>query len=214
MPFFALPKKSSCASNNGTARDSPQFHSPFGAVKQVSCVAVTRALSSEVLPASRSLARAITYHRRRHLRAALPSAGRREAQRQRLPSGARARRESHLPFNFPPSRGDVVTLRRAMALGPAGPARLVRCGQKDELYRSGLRSGAGTALHGIAGNVTPPADRCCAEVTRGATAPFLRTLLRRGLPAARCLTGPGGAGSAAGDLRGIAVGGELRSVRV
>ncbi|XP_031469144.1 peroxisome biogenesis factor 10 [Phasianus colchicus] len=38
-----------------------------------------------------------------------------------------------------------------MALGPAGPARLVRCGQKDELYRSGLRSGAGTALHGIAG---------------------------------------------------------------
>ncbi|NXP44270.1 PEX10 factor, partial [Heliornis fulica] len=38
-----------------------------------------------------------------------------------------------------------------MALSPAGPARLVRCGQKDELYRSGLRSGAGTALHGLAG---------------------------------------------------------------
>ncbi|OXB54891.1 hypothetical protein ASZ78_011839 [Callipepla squamata] len=38
-----------------------------------------------------------------------------------------------------------------MALGPAGPARLVRCGQKDELYRGGLRSGAGTALHGVAG---------------------------------------------------------------
>ncbi|NXC47277.1 PEX10 factor, partial [Penelope pileata] len=38
-----------------------------------------------------------------------------------------------------------------MALGPAGPARLVRGGQKDELYRSGLRSGAGAALHGLAG---------------------------------------------------------------
>ncbi|XP_064326545.1 peroxisome biogenesis factor 10 isoform X2 [Phalacrocorax carbo] len=38
-----------------------------------------------------------------------------------------------------------------MALAAAGPARLVRCGQKDELYRSGLRSGAGTALHGLAG---------------------------------------------------------------
>lgn len=34
----------------------------------------------------------------------------------------------------------------------AGPARLVRCGQKDELYRAGLRSGAGTALRGLAGN--------------------------------------------------------------
>ncbi|XP_066190284.1 peroxisome biogenesis factor 10 isoform X1 [Sylvia atricapilla] len=33
----------------------------------------------------------------------------------------------------------------------AGPARLVRCGQKDELYRAGLRSGAGTALRGLAG---------------------------------------------------------------
>ncbi|NWQ88805.1 PEX10 factor, partial [Burhinus bistriatus] len=38
-----------------------------------------------------------------------------------------------------------------MAAAAAGPARLVRCGQKDELYRSGLRSGAGTALHGLAG---------------------------------------------------------------
>ncbi|NWX04180.1 PEX10 factor, partial [Caloenas nicobarica] len=37
------------------------------------------------------------------------------------------------------------------AMAAAGPARLVRCGQKDELYRSGLRSGAGTALHGLAG---------------------------------------------------------------
>lgn len=37
----------------------------------------------------------------------------------------------------------------------AGPARLVRCGQKDELYRSGLRSGAGAALHGLAGNASP-----------------------------------------------------------
>ncbi|NXK90280.1 PEX10 factor, partial [Formicarius rufipectus] len=33
----------------------------------------------------------------------------------------------------------------------AGPARLVRAGQKDELYRAGLRSGAGTALRGLAG---------------------------------------------------------------
>ncbi|NWR85257.1 PEX10 factor, partial [Furnarius figulus] len=33
----------------------------------------------------------------------------------------------------------------------AGPARLVRGGQKDELYRAGLRSGAGTALRGLAG---------------------------------------------------------------
>ncbi|NXX92228.1 PEX10 factor, partial [Centropus bengalensis] len=33
----------------------------------------------------------------------------------------------------------------------AGPARLVRSGQKDELYRSALRSGAGAALHGLAG---------------------------------------------------------------
>lgn len=130
---------------------------------------MSRALSSEA-------ARAVT--NTAHLRTAPPSAGRREAQRQRLPSRARARREPHHPFSFPPSRSDVITLRRAMALGPAGPARLVRCGQKDELYRSGLRSGAGTALHGIAGNVTPPADRCCTEVTRGGTAPFLRTLLR------------------------------------
>ncbi|NXP69798.1 PEX10 factor, partial [Ramphastos sulfuratus] len=38
-----------------------------------------------------------------------------------------------------------------MALEPAGPARLVRCCQKDELYRSGLRSGAGSALHSLAG---------------------------------------------------------------
>ncbi|XP_050765560.1 peroxisome biogenesis factor 10 isoform X1 [Gymnogyps californianus] len=38
-----------------------------------------------------------------------------------------------------------------MAAAPAGPAQLVRCGQKDELYRSGLRSGAGAALHGLAG---------------------------------------------------------------
>ncbi|NXS58953.1 PEX10 factor, partial [Brachypteracias leptosomus] len=38
-----------------------------------------------------------------------------------------------------------------MAAEPAGPARLVRCGQKDDLYRSGLRSGAGAALHGLAG---------------------------------------------------------------
>ncbi|KAM6313030.1 peroxisome biogenesis factor 10 [Podargus strigoides] len=38
-----------------------------------------------------------------------------------------------------------------MARAAAGPAQLVRCGQKDELYRSGLRSGAGTALHGLAG---------------------------------------------------------------
>ncbi|XP_068772082.1 peroxisome biogenesis factor 10 isoform X3 [Struthio camelus] len=38
-----------------------------------------------------------------------------------------------------------------MPLAPAGPAQLVRCGQKDELYRSGLRSGAGAALHGLAG---------------------------------------------------------------
>uniref|UniRef100_A0A452GS82 Uncharacterized protein n=1 Tax=Gopherus agassizii TaxID=38772 RepID=A0A452GS82_9SAUR len=29
-----------------------------------------------------------------------------------------------------------------MPLAAAGPAHLVRCGQKDELYRSGLRSGA------------------------------------------------------------------------
>ena len=88
-----------------------------------------------------------------------------------------------------------------MALGPAGPARLVRCGQKDELYRSGLRSGAGTALHGIAGNVTPPTDRCCAEVTRGGTAPFLRAVLR----APGCAL-PHGSGSA--------VGGELGSAQV
>ncbi|NXU49626.1 PEX10 factor, partial [Turnix velox] len=33
----------------------------------------------------------------------------------------------------------------------AGPARLVRSGQKDELYQSGLRSGAGATLHGLAG---------------------------------------------------------------
>ncbi|XP_074874163.1 peroxisome biogenesis factor 10 isoform X3 [Carettochelys insculpta] len=38
-----------------------------------------------------------------------------------------------------------------MALAAAGPAHLVRCGQKDELYRSGLRSAAGAALHGLAG---------------------------------------------------------------
>uniref|UniRef100_A0A8C8VHF8 RING-type E3 ubiquitin transferase n=1 Tax=Pelusios castaneus TaxID=367368 RepID=A0A8C8VHF8_9SAUR len=38
-----------------------------------------------------------------------------------------------------------------MPLAPAGPAHLVRCGQKDELYRSGLRSGAGAALHALAG---------------------------------------------------------------
>ncbi|NXN14415.1 PEX10 factor, partial [Indicator maculatus] len=38
-----------------------------------------------------------------------------------------------------------------MVLEAAGPARLVRCGQKDELYRSGLRSGAGSALHSLAG---------------------------------------------------------------
>ncbi|XP_006016263.1 peroxisome biogenesis factor 10 isoform X1 [Alligator sinensis] len=38
-----------------------------------------------------------------------------------------------------------------MPLIPAGPAQLVRCGQKDELYRSGLRSGAGAALHALAG---------------------------------------------------------------
>nr|XP_042710008.1 peroxisome biogenesis factor 10 isoform X2 [Chrysemys picta bellii] len=41
-----------------------------------------------------------------------------------------------------------------MPLAPAGPAHLVRCGQKDELYRSGLRSGAGAALHGLAGYQT------------------------------------------------------------
>uniref|UniRef100_A0A8D0F3H0 RING-type E3 ubiquitin transferase n=1 Tax=Strix occidentalis caurina TaxID=311401 RepID=A0A8D0F3H0_STROC len=33
----------------------------------------------------------------------------------------------------------------------AGPAQLVRCGQKDELYRGGLRSAAGATLHGLAG---------------------------------------------------------------
>ncbi|NXF10049.1 PEX10 factor, partial [Smithornis capensis] len=37
------------------------------------------------------------------------------------------------------------------AMAAAGPARLVRGGQKDELYRAGLRSGAGTALRGLAG---------------------------------------------------------------
>ncbi|XP_027584565.1 peroxisome biogenesis factor 10 [Pipra filicauda] len=36
-------------------------------------------------------------------------------------------------------------------MAAAGPARLVRGGQKDELYRAGLRSGAGTALRGLAG---------------------------------------------------------------
>uniref|UniRef100_A0A8B9PG53 Uncharacterized protein n=1 Tax=Apteryx owenii TaxID=8824 RepID=A0A8B9PG53_APTOW len=41
-----------------------------------------------------------------------------------------------------------------MPPAPAGPAQLVRCGQKDELYRSGLRSGAGAALHGLAGNAS------------------------------------------------------------
>lgn len=38
-----------------------------------------------------------------------------------------------------------------MALAEAGSARVVRSGQKDELYRSGLRSAAGAALHGLAG---------------------------------------------------------------
>ncbi|NXS09063.1 PEX10 factor, partial [Neodrepanis coruscans] len=37
------------------------------------------------------------------------------------------------------------------AMSAAGPARLVRGGQKDDLYRAGLRSGAGTALRGLAG---------------------------------------------------------------
>lgn len=40
------------------------------------------------------------------------------------------------------------------AMAAAGPARLVRCGQKDELHRSGLRSGAGAALHGLAGKAS------------------------------------------------------------
>lgn len=57
----------------------------------------------------------------------------------RTADGARER-ERFLP---PPPLG--------MPLAPAGPAHLVRCGQKDELYRSGLRSGAGAALHGLAG---------------------------------------------------------------
>ncbi|XP_027298960.1 peroxisome biogenesis factor 10 isoform X2 [Anas platyrhynchos] len=38
-----------------------------------------------------------------------------------------------------------------MAVAEAGPARVVRSGQKDELYRSGLRSAAGSALHSLAG---------------------------------------------------------------
>uniref|UniRef100_A0A8C3C469 RING-type E3 ubiquitin transferase n=1 Tax=Cairina moschata TaxID=8855 RepID=A0A8C3C469_CAIMO len=38
-----------------------------------------------------------------------------------------------------------------MALAEAGSARVVRSGQKDELYRSGLQSAAGAALHGLAG---------------------------------------------------------------
>uniref|UniRef100_A0A8D0HJW3 RING-type E3 ubiquitin transferase n=1 Tax=Sphenodon punctatus TaxID=8508 RepID=A0A8D0HJW3_SPHPU len=41
-----------------------------------------------------------------------------------------------------------------MPLVAAGPAELVRSGQKDELYRTGLRSGAGAALHGLAGAKT------------------------------------------------------------
>uniref|UniRef100_A0A8C7EBU3 RING-type E3 ubiquitin transferase n=1 Tax=Nothoprocta perdicaria TaxID=30464 RepID=A0A8C7EBU3_NOTPE len=38
------------------------------------------------------------------------------------------------------------------ALARAGPAPLVRCAQKDELYRGGLRNGAGAAVHGLAGS--------------------------------------------------------------
>ncbi|XP_050787686.1 peroxisome biogenesis factor 10 isoform X7 [Gopherus flavomarginatus] len=51
-------------------------------------------------------------------------------------------RERFLPSPPPPLR---------MPLAAAGPAHLVRCGQKDELYRSGLRSGAGAALQRLAG---------------------------------------------------------------
>lgn len=38
----------------------------------------------------------------------------------------------------------------------AGPARLVRSAQKDELYRGALKSRAGAVLSGLAGEVPPP----------------------------------------------------------
>ncbi|XP_042650214.1 peroxisome biogenesis factor 10 isoform X3 [Tyto alba] len=71
----------------------------------------------------------------------------------------RTRREAAPPLlrhllRHPPFPA-VTSLRPASApphtMAAAGPARLVRCGQKDEVYRGGLRSAAGTALHGLAG---------------------------------------------------------------
>lgn len=38
----------------------------------------------------------------------------------------------------------------------AGPARLVRSAQKDELYRGALKSRAGAVLSGLAGEAPPP----------------------------------------------------------
>lgn len=154
MPFFALPKKSSCASNNGTARDSPQFHSPFGAVKQVSCVAVTRALSSEVLPASRSLARAITYHRRRHLRAALPSAG----SGKRSANGCRAARERG-GNRTSPSTSRPVAVTSSPCAAPwrwAPPGRLGWCAAGRRTSCTGAACAAGPAPRCTGSRVTSP----------------------------------------------------------
>lgn len=38
----------------------------------------------------------------------------------------------------------------------AGPARLVRSAQKDELYRGALKSRAGAVFSGLAGEAPPP----------------------------------------------------------
>lgn len=42
----------------------------------------------------------------------------------------------------------------AMAPAAASPPEVVRAAQKDDYYRGGLRSAAGSALHSLAGEAT------------------------------------------------------------
>lgn len=47
--------------------------------------------------------------------------------------------------------GVAVRVPEAMAPAAASPPEVVRAAQKDDYYRGGLRSAAGSALHSLAG---------------------------------------------------------------
>lgn len=65
------------------------------------------------------------------------------------------RRQRMTPESSDDDRREAALRGVAMPL-EAGPARLVRSAQKDELYRGALKSRAGAVLSGLAGEAPPP----------------------------------------------------------